>query len=99
MRVPGSQVGSVETRTGETPVRRSAAESAEAAGGATHAGEAVVDGSRSREVRTHSERAESARSQKLSRIASALEAGTYQVDFHQLANRLVDDELSRSGGS
>src|SRR5689334_3593996 len=100
MRVPGSQVGSVETRTGETPVRRSSAEAAgQAESIAAHAGEAVVDGSRSREVRTHSERAETARSQKLDRIASALEAGTYQVDFHQLANRLVDDELSRSGGS
>ena len=71
MRVPGSQVGSVETRTGETPVRRSSAEAAgQAESIAAHAGEAVVDGSRSREVRTHSERAETARSQKLDRIAT-----------------------------
>jgi flagellar biosynthesis anti-sigma factor FlgM len=92
MRVPGSQIGSVETRTGETPVRRTAEAAA-----TTPTGDAVVHGSRSQEVRTHAERAETERSQKLSAIKSAIDAGTYQVDFGKLADRLVNDERIRGG--
>lgn len=98
MRVPASSVGTAETRTGETPVRRETTE-ATSAGGAAPTGEAVVVGSRSQEVRASAERAEAERADKLASIAAALESGTYKVDFAAVAERLVDDELSRSGRS
>jgi anti-sigma28 factor (negative regulator of flagellin synthesis) len=94
MRVPGSAVGTVETRTGETPVRR---ETTEASSAAPAAQNAVVDGSRSQAVRASSERAEAARSQKLERIQMEIDSGTYKVDLGAVAEKLVDDELSRFG--
>jgi flagellar biosynthesis anti-sigma factor FlgM len=94
MRVPGSSAGSVE-RTGETPVRREATEATEAK--ATQGSEAVVVGSRSKEVSASSARAEAARSQKLERIQAALDGGTYKVDFAAVAEKLVDEELARAG--
>ena len=100
MRVPGSQVGSVETRTGEVPVRRPGNESTESATAAgPAAGDAVVVGGRSQEVQAQSARAGAARSEKLERIAAALADGSYQVDFTKVAEKLVDDELARGGQS
>jgi flagellar biosynthesis anti-sigma factor FlgM len=100
MRVPGHSIGTVETRASET-ARREVGEASESASTAStpKTGEAVVTGSRSQDIKASSERAESARAQKLERIAAQLADGSYQVDFAAVAGRLIDDELSRTGAS
>jgi flagellar biosynthesis anti-sigma factor FlgM len=98
MRVPGS-LGNVETRASET-TRREVNESSDAgpASVATvKSGEAVVTAARSQEIKASTARAESARAEKLERIAAQLADGSYKVDFAAVAERLVDDELSRFG--
>lgn len=51
------------------------------------------------ETSASSARAEAALQERIAALKSQIESGTYKIDFDRLANRLIDEELQRSGVS
>jgi len=89
MRIDRPSIGSVEARKTEPSTKVEA--------GAENIGEAVVVDLRARTMSAASNRSEAVHTAKLDRIARELKDGTYKVDLDRLAERIVDDELARTG--
>ena len=59
--------------------------------------DAVVVSARAQRLTAHASETADARAARVAEIGSALEAGTYRVDHQKVAEKLVDEELARSG--
>jgi flagellar biosynthesis anti-sigma factor FlgM len=59
--------------------------------------DAVVVSARAHRLAAHASETADARATRVAEIGSALEAGTYRVDHQKVAEKLVDEELARSG--
>lgn len=91
MRIPGSGIGSVNTPVGNTG--RPSPQ-----GGADSKGkDAVVLSPAASQIAQSAAEATAARAARVAQLKHQVRGGTYKVDREALANRLVDDELARSG--
>jgi flagellar biosynthesis anti-sigma factor FlgM len=59
--------------------------------------DAVIVSPRVQKLAAHAAETADARATRVAEIGSALEAGTYRVDHQKVAEKLVDEELARSG--
>jgi flagellar biosynthesis anti-sigma factor FlgM len=89
MRIDGTNVASIEDhRKARTkPVAANPSEN----------NDAVVVSARAQRLTAHAQETADARATRVTEIGSALEAGTYRVDYQKVAEKLVDEELARSG--
>jgi len=90
MRIDGTKVASIDEQ------RKDSAKSA-APGPRAIVNDAVVVSARAQKLHAHSHETNDARAVRVTKIGSALEAGTYKVDHQKVAERLVDEELARWG--
>ena len=88
MRIDGTSVASIEEhrKVRAKPVSPSAT-----------ANDAVVVSARAQKLMVHASETSDARARRVTEIGTALETGTYRVDYQKVAERLVDEELARSG--
>jgi flagellar biosynthesis anti-sigma factor FlgM len=89
MRIDGTNVASIEEHR---QVRAKTAPSPRDIGN-----DAVVVSDRIQKLAAHASETADARATRVAEIGSALEAGTYRVDHQKVAEKLVDEELARSG--
>jgi flagellar biosynthesis anti-sigma factor FlgM len=61
-------------------------------------GEAVVLGERAAKLTDQLAADDAVREQRLTEIKKQLDEGTYTIDLDLLAEKLVDEEIARSGG-
>ena len=88
MRIDGTNVASIEEHR---QVR------AKTVAPSARDNDAVVVSDRIQKLAAHASETADARATRVAEIGSALEAGTYRVDHQKVAEKLVDEELARSG--
>ena len=91
MRIQGSSTPEVSTRAEDSAKAPTAPAGTEAP-----VAEAVVVSTRAQEIVAGGQRDAAAHQTKLHALKSALESGTYKVDYDKLADRIVTDEIERS---
>jgi flagellar biosynthesis anti-sigma factor FlgM len=88
MRIDGTNVASIEEHR---QVR------AKTVAPRDNGNDAVVVSDRIHKLAAHASETADARATRVAEIGSMLEAGTYRVDHQKVAEKLVDEELARSG--
>jgi flagellar biosynthesis anti-sigma factor FlgM len=91
MRIQGSNTPEVSNRAEDSAKAPTAPAGTEAP-----PAEAVVVSTRSQEIVAGGQRDAAAHQTKLTALKSALESGSYKVDYDKLADKIVSDELERS---
>ncbi len=93
MRVEGTHIGQIAGRAEARPAGAESSRKSEASGNAV----VVQIGSAAADAAQAADNVNQQVSARIAEISAQLERGTYKLDLDTLAERIVDDELSRGG--